>query len=134
MVWLAFWCHSNDTGIIIGNSLTGAEGDMTGLIEAGIISAPVALILGIFLYFLGFFLISTIIRRMLVFYSIKQPKIRYYILIFWTIVPFNIILYILKTGAFSTIIIGIIPLIASYILEFQILLWRNQKERIPFQN
>jgi hypothetical protein len=32
MVWLAYWCHSNDTGIIIGNALTGLEGDMTGLI------------------------------------------------------------------------------------------------------
>jgi len=55
MVWLAYWCHSNDTGIIIGNALTGLEGDMTGLIEAGVISAPLALMVGIILYFLGFF-------------------------------------------------------------------------------
>ncbi|UCE12902.1 MAG: hypothetical protein JSV04_12005 [Candidatus Heimdallarchaeota archaeon] len=121
MLWLAYWCHSNDNGIIIGNALTGAEGDMTGLIEAGIFSSSFALILGIFLYFLGFFLISTIIRRLLISYSIERPKAGFYILFFWTIVPFNVVLYILKTGLVSTIIIGIIPLITLYILEFQVL-------------
>ena len=121
MVWLAYWCYSNDTGIIIGNALTGMEGDMTALIEAGIISAPIALSLGIILYFLGFFFISTIIRRMLLNYSVEKPKIRFYLLIFWMIVPFNIILYILKTGLISSIVIGLIPVLASYILEFQIL-------------
>jgi hypothetical protein len=121
MVWLAFWCHSNDTGIIIGNALSGGEGDMTDLIVAGIIPAPLALILGIILYFLGFFLISTIIRRMLLHYSIEKPKIKFYLLTFWMIVPLNIILYIFKTGFVSSIIIGLVPIIASYILEFQIL-------------
>jgi hypothetical protein len=121
MVWLAYWSHSNDTGIIIGNALTGGAGDMTDLIEAGIISAPLALMFGVILYFLGFFLISSIIRRMLIFYSIEKSRVKFYILIFWTIVPINIVLYILKTGLVSTIILGIIPLIASYILEFQLL-------------
>jgi hypothetical protein len=76
---------------------------------------------GVILYFLGFFLISSIIRRMLIFYSIEKSRVKFYILIFWTIVPINIVLYILKTGLVSTIILGIIPLIASYILEFQLL-------------
>jgi hypothetical protein len=120
-IWLAYWTHSNDTGIILGNALTGGEGDMTGLIEAGIISSSFALLLGIFLYFLGFFMISIIIRRLLVKNSIEKPKVKYYILIFWMIVPFNIVLYIIRTGFVSTIIIGIIPVITSYILEFQVL-------------
>ncbi|MHA2347368.1 MAG: hypothetical protein ACXACP_11675, partial [Candidatus Hodarchaeales archaeon] len=111
MVWLAYWSHSNDTSIIIGNALTGGAGDMTDLIEAGIISAPLALMFGVILYFLGFFLTSSIIRRMLIFYSIEEPRVKLYILIFWTIVPINIVLYILKTGLVSTIILGIIPLI-----------------------
>ncbi|MHA2202308.1 MAG: hypothetical protein ACW991_01340 [Candidatus Hodarchaeales archaeon] len=129
MVWLAYWCHSNDTGIIIGNALTGVEGDMTELIGARIISASFALILGIILYFLGFFLISAIIRRMLDDYSIEKPKIKYYILIFWMVVPLNIVLYIFKTGLVSTIIIGIIPLMGSYILEFQVLPRIEEKMR-----
>ncbi|MFX0182293.1 MAG: hypothetical protein ACFE95_04340 [Candidatus Hodarchaeota archaeon] len=121
MLWLAFWCHSNETGIIIGNALTGLKGDMTGLIEAGVISSPIALMVGISLYFLGFFLISTIIRRLLADYSIDKSKIRYYIFIFWMIVPLNILLYILKTGYLSSLIIGLIPLVISYLLEFQII-------------
>jgi len=121
MVWFAYWCHSNDTGIIIGNALTGGAGDMTDLIEEGIISAPSALILGIILYFLGFFAISTIIRRMLLSYSIEKPKVKFYILIFWMIVPFNVVLYVFKTGLVTILIIGLAPLIISYILEFQVL-------------
>ncbi|MHA1995999.1 MAG: hypothetical protein ACW97Z_15795 [Candidatus Hodarchaeales archaeon] len=130
MVWLAYWCYSNDTGIIIGNALMGGEGDMTEIIEAGIISAPFALILGITLYFLGFFLISTIIRRMLIYYSIEKQKVKFYILIFWMIVPFNVVLYILKTGFISTIMIGIIPLITSYLLEFQVLPRLDEENKI----
>jgi hypothetical protein len=121
MVWLAFWLHSNDTAIIIGNALTRGPGDMTELIEAGTFSAPLALILGIILYFLGFFAISTIIRRMLIYYSLEKPKVKYYILLFWVIVPLNIVLYILKTGLISTIFIGLVPPITSYVVEFHVI-------------
>ncbi|MFX0053181.1 MAG: hypothetical protein ACFE8U_18045 [Candidatus Hermodarchaeota archaeon] len=121
MVWLSFWSHSNDTTIIIGNALTRGPGDLTELIEAGLISAPLALILGIILYFLGFFAISTIIRRMLLYYSFEKPKVKFYILLFWMIVPLNVVLYIFKTALISTIFIGLVPLITSYVLEFHVL-------------
>ncbi|MHA2224576.1 MAG: hypothetical protein ACXAC8_05200 [Candidatus Hodarchaeales archaeon] len=129
MIWLAYWCHSNETGIIIGNALSGVEGDITGLIEAGIISSPVALIIGIALYFLGFFLISTIIRRLLITNSLEKSKIKYYILFFWMIVPVNNILYFLKTGNVFSIIIGIIPLFVSYLLEFQVISRMDERLR-----
>ena len=120
LIWFAFWCHNTETGIIIGNSVSRLEGDMTGLIEAGIISAAYAFVLGVILYFIGFVSLSTIIRRLLISESIDESKVGYYVLLIWMIVPLNVTLHALYTGFLLNILFGTIPVFTSLSLEFLI--------------
>ncbi|MFW9992675.1 MAG: hypothetical protein ACFFD4_11565 [Candidatus Odinarchaeota archaeon] len=124
-LWLAYWCYSTNTGIIL-DGVFGNPGDMTGLIEAGVMTPLLALITGVMLYFIGLFFISTIVRRML--RPVTGEKTRFLVVIFWINVPLNIALYILKTGYLFAIIIGLIPVVVSYLLEFHLI---ERLEKLP---
>ncbi|MFW9994512.1 MAG: hypothetical protein ACFFD4_20885 [Candidatus Odinarchaeota archaeon] len=132
--WLAYWCYSNETGNILGGVLTPPRivdipGDMTKVMMNGTITITpfMALVIFIILYFAGFFAISTILRRM------AKPAVgeeaKYLIVLFWVNVPLNIALYILTTGYIFAIIIGVIPVIVSYLLEFQVV--RRVEKNLP---
>lgn len=119
LFWLSFWCYISSTGYLI---ISGALpfGDVEELIHLGVLTSSFALMIGTALFLTGFLFLSKILRKTLTIY-LKQ-KTRWWILIFWFVIPVLVGLTMAGRGMFHFLIVlfSFIPILLSYLLEFQI--------------
>lgn len=119
LFWLSFWCYINATGyLIIGGIFP--FGDVEELIRLGVLTSYFAAMIGAALFLTGFLLLSEILRRTLT--AFLKEKTRWWILTFWFIVPVLVGLNMAGRGMFHFFVVpfSFIPILLSYLLEFQI--------------
>lgn len=119
LFWLSFWCYINSTGYLILGGVS-PFGDVKELIRLGVLTSSFALLIGTALFLVGFFLLSEILRRTLTAFA--GEKTRWLIVVFWLIIPALVGLTIVGRGMshFLVILFGFVPILLSYLLEFQI--------------
>lgn len=121
LFWLSFWCYLSATGYLIVGGVF-PFGDVEELIRLGVLTQPLATIIGATLFAVGFFSLSEILRRR-TFTLILKEKTRWAILTFWFIIPALVGLTMAGREMFHFLLVpfSFIPILLSYLLEFQIL-------------
>ncbi|MFX1534275.1 MAG: hypothetical protein ACFFDI_08650 [Promethearchaeota archaeon] len=119
LFWLSFWCYINATGYLIIGGVS-PFGDVAALIAYGVLTPPLALLIGTVLFLIGFFLLSEILRRTLS--PVLGEQSSWGILTFWFIIPVLVGLTMLGRGMFNIFFVffSIVPVLFSYLLEFQL--------------
>ncbi|MHA1169296.1 MAG: hypothetical protein ACTSP4_09505 [Candidatus Hodarchaeales archaeon] len=122
LFWLSFWCFVNSTGYLIMGSFS-PFGDVRELIDLGVLSAPIYLIVGSLFFLVGFYSLSQILRMIIT--PFHEDRINMYSFIFWFIIPALTGLTVASNGLPVLLtLLGFIPVILSYLLEFKL-------EKIP---
>lgn len=119
LLWLSFWCYISASGYLIVGSVF-PFGDVEELIRLGALTSSSALVIGSVLFLTGFFILSKILRRTLS--PFLNEKTRWGVLAFWFVVPALVGLTMAGRGVFHFLLVpfGFVPILLSYVLEFQI--------------
>jgi len=133
--WLAFWCLMNSTGYLIIGGLA-PFGDILWLIGHGFINPILSVVIGIFSFLIGFWLLSSILRRNLA-RVMPENRVRLGITVFWFIIPLLVAFTTLGWGSirFEYLAISFIPVLLSWLVENQLKRKkRNNKKVALIQN
>ncbi|MFX0067599.1 MAG: hypothetical protein ACFFA1_03525 [Promethearchaeota archaeon] len=120
LFWLAFWCLMNSTGYLIIGGLA-PFGDIWWLIGHGFLNPILSVIVGIFFFLIGFWLLSSILRRNLARFM-PDNKARLGTTVFWFIIPLLVAFTTLGWGSirFEYLAISFIPVLFSWLVESQL--------------
>ena len=120
LFWLAFWCLMNSTGYLIIGGLA-PFGDIWWLIGHGFLNPILSVVIGVFFFLIGFWLLSSILRRNLA-RIIPENRVRLGITVFWLIVPVLVVFTTLGWGSlqFEYLAISFIPVLTSWFMEYQL--------------
>ncbi len=114
LVWISFWCYINATGYLIIGGLT-PFGDVSKLIQLGLLTPLTSTFIGVILFLIGFFLISKILR-VIFEHHIEKPGMG--VIIFWLIIPVIVVTTLLgHRFQLYTLPISFIPPLFSFFWE-----------------
>lgn len=133
--WLAFWCLMNGTGYLIIGGFS-PFGDVAWLIGHGFLDPVFSVVVGVFFFLIGFWLLSSILRRNLA-RVIPENRVGLGTTVFWFIVPLLVVFTTLGWGGirFDYLAVSFIPILTSWLIEYQLKRKkRNIEKNTPIQN
>lgn len=89
LFWLSFWTFLNPTGYLVLGGIEPFD-DVSRLIEEGVLTQEMSLIVGFSIFAVAFFSLSTIFLSLLLKSRgfKKEGKLRYWLAFFWLLLPF----------------------------------------------
>jgi hypothetical protein len=132
LFWLAFWALVSSTGYLLIGGLT-PFGDVEKLVELGVLTSFLSLLMGLLIFAMGFVLLSTILRRiMLEVFPMEKAKLG--VAIFWLIIP--LLVAVMVASPERSLHVGYVPLafipaLASFLMEHFILASEHKVDARP---
>ena len=112
LFWLAFWTFINPAGYLVVGGIK-PFGDVASLISAGVMTQELAFILGLSIFLVNLFTLSTILRNVLR-KAMVNKEARWSIVLFWLIVPVLTLFNVAGHGQPLLIaLLGFIPVLAA---------------------
>ena len=119
LFWLAFWTFISSVGYLIIGGLT-PFGDVQDLIRLGFFTSQLSLALGLTMFFIGFFSLSRIIRKL--FTKVFSSKIVHFgTVLFWLIVPILVLVTMINPARkfpLSLFPATFLPTFLAFLIEF----------------
>ncbi|MFB0499909.1 MAG: hypothetical protein ACETWO_01320 [Candidatus Hadarchaeaceae archaeon] len=114
LFWLAFWTFINPVGYLIMGGIR-PFGDVANLINRGVLTQEIALAVGLLIFLLSFFSLSSILRGTLIKTRVIK-NVKNGIVLFWFIIPFITLVNILGYGQpLISFPISFIPVLLAYV-------------------
>jgi hypothetical protein len=119
LFWLSFWTLLNPAGYLVVGGIR-PFGDVLALIGCGVLTSSSALVLGVALFLVGFFLISTNLRRIISGEAPVNDRVAWlYIGVFWLLLPLLAAIALLGMGMpLSYALLGFAPAALALAISF----------------